>query len=334
MATEQWKTGGLTVEGQLSVFERRLLDRYRAENVFNRFGIQRSIPRRGGKSISFRRMEIIWPTGAAATWGANASAGTFALTEGTPPSATNATWTEVLATVSQYGAYSLISDLAEDQSLDDIMPEYTENYSETMRDVLDLLSRDVLMAGTNVQYASTAASRGAVASGMYLTYSELRESKRTLKNANVKPSGEAGGKYAVLCHPNAMFDLEADTNITNIWQNAGERGMGNQLFDVTFRDLPGGFRIWETTLARIFASAGLSGADVYATLVIGEGAYGQIKLETQPAKLIKKERGSAGTADPLDQVASVGFKCSHAAVILNQNNMVRIEHVTSAKNAA
>jgi N4-gp56 family major capsid protein len=334
MATELWGQAGHTVEGQLTTFNRRLLSRFRAENKFNKYGKQDGIPKNGGKSISFRRMEIIWPAGNVATFGAQASAGSLLLTEGTPPAATNATWSEVLATVSQYGQYSLISDLAADQSIDDVVPEYTENYSESMRDCLDLVSRDVLVAGTNVQYASTAGSRGGVGSGMYLSLAELRRAKRTLKKANAKPIRKASSKFVVLTNPDAVYDLEGDTNISTPWQNAGARGEGNQVFDVTYQDLPNGFRLEETTLARVFASAGLSGADVIATLVLAEEAYGTIKLDAMPAEIIKKERGSAGTNDPLNQVASVGWKAAHTAVILNQANMVRIEHASSSKNAA
>lgn len=87
-------------------FERRLLQRFRALTVYNRFGWQSGIPVNGGKSISFRRMESILGASYAAAYnsgGAYAS-GPAVLTEGTPGAAMDATWTQVLATVSQYGS--------------------------------------------------------------------------------------------------------------------------------------------------------------------------------------------------------------------------------------
>ncbi len=337
MATEQIGVAGLTTQLALRQFERRLLSRFRTENVFNRWATKAKIDKRMGKSISFRKMEVIWPTGVAATWGAQASANSLLLTEGTPPAFTNATWSQTLATVSQYGQASLISDLAEDQSIDDIVPEWTENYSESMRDCMDLLARDVLMAGTNAQYASTAGSRALVGSGMNLTLAELREAKRTLKTLNAKPIRSEGGKFVVLTSPAAVFDLEGDTNITNVYQygGAGTSPGGNQLFDVTFKDLPLGFRLFESNLVRVFASAGLSGADVIGTLVMGEEAYGAIDLASAPPRIITKARGSSGAiGDPLDQVASVGWKACYAAVRLQENALVRIEHASSSKTAA
>lgn len=108
----------------------------------------------------------------------------------------------------------------------------------------------------------------------------------------------------------------------------------NQLFDVEFRDLPFGIRIYTTSLCRIFASLGLSGADVYGVLVFGDQWYGTINLDKMPAKVIVKDRGSAGTSDPLDQLASVGWKAAHAATVLNQNLGVRLEVASSSKNAS
>ena len=119
---EQWGAAGLTNEGKLVAFDRRLLSRFRATTVFNRFGFQRSIPRLGGKAISWRRFEPIWPAGLAGTSAAGSAPG--ALTEGTAPTAINATVSEIQATISQYGQYALISDLAEEQSIDDIVPQY------------------------------------------------------------------------------------------------------------------------------------------------------------------------------------------------------------------
>jgi N4-gp56 family major capsid protein len=88
--------------------------------------------------------------------------------------------------------------------------------------------------------------------------------------------------------------------------------------------------LYITTNTRIFASSGLSGADVHATLVFGDQWYGVVKYDSMPAEVIVKERGSGGTSDPLNQLATVGWKASYAAGILNQGNGLRIEHSTSA----
>ena len=67
--------------------------------------MKKSIPAGTGKIISLRRFERL--TGSTST-----------LTEGTPPSATNPTVSEVTATIAQYGAYMLGSDVLETQAID------------------------------------------------------------------------------------------------------------------------------------------------------------------------------------------------------------------------
>lgn len=343
MATPQaWGAGGFSPEGQLTTFDKELLSRFRAATIYTRFGMQKKIPLRGGKSISFRRMEAILGASYQINYSSLAlnhsyvpnvsyASGPLALTEGTPGTAIDATWTQVLCTVSQYGQWTKSTDVNEDQSIDDVMGEATKNFSEAMTEAMDLVVRDVVLSGTNVQYASSATTRATVGSGMNLTLAELREASRTLRRYNAKPiSGEGGNKFVVITHTDAMSDLGGDSNITNIWQYAGDRGMGsNQLFDTAFHDLPYGFRIFETSLARIYASLGLSGSDVYATMVLGEQFYGTVEFASMPAKVIHKPRGSSGVSDPLDQVSTVGWKASMGAAILNENLGVRIEHGTT-----
>ena len=71
--------------------------------------------------------------------------------------------------------------------------------------------------------------------------------------------------------------------------------------------------------------AGLAGRDVYATLVIGDNAYGTTELAGGGLQHIVKQLGSAGTADPLNQRATVGWKATKTAARLVEAFMVRIE---------
>ena len=71
--------------------------------------------------------------------------------------------------------------------------------------------------------------------------------------------------------------------------------------------------------------AGLGGRDVYATLVMGDNAYGTTELGGGGLQHIVKQLGSAGTADPLNQRATVGWKATKAAARLVEAFLVRIE---------
>ena len=69
---------------------------------------------------------------------------------------------------------------------------------------------------------------------------------------------------------------------------------------------------------------GKDGCAVYGCLFLGKGAYGVVDL-SEGTEVIVKPRGSSGTADPLDQRSSVGWKGVHAAAILYDEYMVRVE---------
>lgn len=71
--------------------------------------------------------------------------------------------------------------------------------------------------------------------------------------------------------------------------------------------------------------------DVHCSLVFGKDAYGVIDVDGKGAvQLIVKPHGSSGTADPLDQRATIGAKVTaYTAAILNELWLVRIEHTAS-----
>ena len=71
--------------------------------------------------------------------------------------------------------------------------------------------------------------------------------------------------------------------------------------------------------------AGAEGRDVYATLIIGDDAYGVTEITGGGLEHIVKQLGSAGTADPLNQRGTAGWKATKAAVRLVEPYMVRIE---------
>lgn len=74
--------------------------------------------------------------------------------------------------------------------------------------------------------------------------------------------------------------------------------------------------------------AGAKGRDVYSTLIIGEDAYGVTTIEGGGLENIVKAKGSAGTADPLNQRSTQGWKAIQGAVILTDAYMVRLETTT------
>ena len=85
-------------------------------------------------------------------------------------------------------------------------------------------------------------------------------------------------------------------------------------------------RFVESTEAKIFKEGNVS---VYSTLVLGANAYGVTELEGGGLRSIIKQLGSGGTADPLNQRATAGWKAIKTAERLVENYMIRIESASS-----
>lgn len=298
-------------------YDRILLSVAEKSLVAANYGVKKSIPPRGGKSIEFRRFEKI-------------AVGTHVLTEGTPPTETQATISSVSCTISQYGAYSKVSDILETQAFDPIIEEFAKKFGIHMAEVLDQVVMDVIAAGTNVQYASTATARDGVGSGMFLNSAELTEAKRTLERNDCKPVGD---RYICFIHPDNEKDLYDDADIVNAFQYAAPRDPRNPLFTGVLGDWMG-IRFVKTTNLKVYSSLGLSGADVYGVLLFGDEAYAVTELDAMQARTIIHPRGAGGHTDPLEQYSTVGWKAALAACILNQNWLVRIECNSSYKTAA
>lgn len=313
--TEILGAGGLTIEAR-TFYVQELLARAIPNLAFLGHGISKNIPARGGINLTYRRLE-------------RPAVATTALTQGTPPAATAITWTQVTATIGQYGAYAALSDIAIEQSLDEQVGELVTMWGEHMGQTLDIIARNELIAGTSVQYAGSGGSRGN-ASGP-LVEAEIRKAVATLKRNNIKRIARDGNRYVCIGHPNAETDFlgTATTNFQYILSQAGDRGPSNPLFTGDWQDYLG-VRFYWTSNARVYGSAGLSAVGIFTALVMGDGYYGESRLSAEAADIIVKPVGSSGVFDPLNQVGSVGWKAALAVRRLDETAAVRIEHTATA----
>lgn len=306
-------TGGFNSVEDKGTYDRKMLARAKPRLVHNEYGLKATIPPKGGTWIEWRRMERITAT-------------TTAITEGTVSTETIPTVITVTATVAQYAQFFRSTDLVNDQAYDPIVAEATEALGESMGDSLDQLTRDVMAGGTTVIFASTAGSRAQIGSGMRLTSTEIRKALATIETNNAQP---LNGVFPTIIHTRTKYDLFGDTNIVNAFLYAYNRGGDNPLATGRLGNYLGAEFV-VTSNAKIFSSLGLSGANVYATLMTGADSYGVVSLSAQTARTFYKAIGSGGaTGDPVDQVWSLGWKANHAAAILNQTWLVRIEHTSA-----
>lgn len=79
--------------------------------------------------------------------------------------------------------------------------------------------------------------------------------------------------------------------------------------------------------------AGADGSAIYCTMLLAKKAYATTMIQGLGLQHIFKQLGSGGTNDPLNQIATQGWKMTKAAVRLIEEYMVRIEHSTESMGA-
>lgn len=302
-------TGTATLSDEMKTFYNRLLlERTTPTLIHTMFAQKRPIPRNSGKTVEFRRFSSL-------------ATATTPLTEGSPPSLKELTVTAITATVAQYGDAVGFSDLVSTTTIDPILSETVEILADQAAQTIDEVVRDVLVAGTNVQYASTATSRATVAAGMTVTVAEIREAVLDLKIGRAR---KINGFYHALVHPRTAHDIQGLAE----WVTANNENQTGRVFDGSLGTLYG-VKFWESDVTKVFAGAGSAAIDVYATLILGANAWGMIDLAGHNLQTIYKGLGSAGTADPINQQQSMGWKVTFVAKILNDAFMLRLEHAVS-----
>lgn len=303
-------TGTATLSDELKTFyDRRLIARALPMLVHRQFAQKRNIPRNGGKTIEFRAFETLGTAGTP-------------LTEGVPPTLQDLTATAFTATVAQYGGAVGLSDIVSTVTIDPILVETVDLLAEQAAETMDEEVRDVLVTGTNVQYASTATLRSQISSAMTLTVAELREGLLQLKVDRAKP---INGSWVAIVHPRTMHDIQGTTE----WITANQYAGSKRIFDGSVGSLYG-IEFVVSDKAAVFPLSGLSSlVDVYATLLLGANAFGIVDLAGHNLQTFHKPLGSAGTADPINQQQSFGWKVTFVAKILTDEYMLRIEHAVS-----
>ncbi len=302
-----------------------LIDLAEPELVHDQFGQKHPIPKNGGKTIEFRQYDPLPEM-------------TTALTEGVTPDGQSLNVKKLEATVKQYGGYVTLSDLLMLTAIDNNLVQATKLIASQAGRTLDTITREVLNAGTIVQYADGAVSARADLVGgsatesenNYLTVDAIKQAVRTLE---AQDAPKINGYYVGIIHPNVKYDLMKDPD----WKTPHEYVDTANVYQNEIGELYG-VRFVQSSRAKVWTKAAKNKAtgsvvatdrDVYSTLILADDAYGVTDISGGGLQHIVKQLGSAGSGDPLDQRATVGWKATKTAEILVQQYMVRIETTAS-----
>lgn len=291
---------------------RYVLDRAKEQLYFSQFGQQITVPRGKGKTITFDRMEPL-------------TVSTAALVEGVTPQGDNLAITRITAIPTQHGRYVTTTDEF-DFYKHDPSPEALklgELFAENAAGTYDKLTLNVLKAGTNVQYAGGAATMAAIASTGKFGVAEVKKAVRTLTKNKAKRFGDS---FVCVIDADMAYDL-MNESVNGGWVDVSKYKNPEKIYSGEIGKLYG-VRFVVTTqnlIEQEAAEASGSNAaklELHCAYFFGQDAYGTTG-EKGNIETIWKNKGSGGTADPLEQRSTAGWKGHHCAKILTEGWMVR-----------
>ena len=305
-------TGATGMSAEMKTYyEKRLLDQAEPLLVHDQFGDKYPIPANNGKTIEFRKYDSL-------------PKATEPMTEGVTHNAQALTVTPMTATVKQYGGWAAITDVLQLTAIDNNITQATKVLASQAGRTLDTVTREVLAGGTNVIYApagdTAVTSRANLTTASVLTPDLIDQAATALKAQNADAIGES---YVAIVHPYVAYDIMSDPR----WEEMHKYTTPENMYQGEIGRIAG-VRFVETSEAAVYKGTENScptGLAVFGCLFIAQGAYGVTEVTGGGLQTIIKQLGSAGTADPLDQRSTVGWKALQTAEILMEPYMVRVE---------
>lgn len=301
------------VDPAVSIFyDRVLLETALPLLVHEKLAKQRPIPSKNGNTIKFRRYSSL-------------SAATTPLTEGVTPSGSLLSKTDLTAQVSWYGDFVHVTDVVDMTVEDPALAVAGTRLGEQMALTRDNLIRDILAACASSTNASNGSNGGTPTE---ITEADIKGVVKTLLGNNARmmlPVQIGSAKVGTTPGSEAFWgifdsDILDDLEDVNGFVPVAEYPSGKG-GDVTEWGQTGNVR-W------LLTSEGYVSSSTYSLPIIGREAFACTDLTGATAKNIVKPFGSAGTADPLDQRATSGWKMAFVARILNDNfmHLLKVTH--------
>ena len=276
--------------------------------------------------------------------------------------------TDITATVQKYGQFIFLNEEVDLVNINRVAMELTGVLGENAGRSLNRLQRNELEDNSTSILAGAATTASSIGATQFVSrtllsrvVNELQRQDamkflamtRGSQNIGTAPVRES---FWAFCHPDTEEDLRTLTGFNSVETYAGQTE--TEIGEIGH---VGGIRFIATTESTIDAGSGatvtstatISGretsnrGDLYNTVVIGKEFHGSLGLDATHVKtayrpedrlpavmMINHAKGSGGVADPLNEIASVGWKTWHAAKILNANWGRVVKHTASKLTAA
>ena len=263
------------------------------------------------------------------------------------------TVTDAQKAVSKYGTHILLNEEAECFNFNGQTAELLDILADNAGRVVNQIVRNEVEDNATIVYSNGASDGN---TGTVVTTTTLNNVVNTLQRnvgdtflAMTRGSVNIGtvpilAAYYGCCHPDVAYDISQISGFTSVEKYAGQVAVMPGEFG--YYGLAGtGIRFMSTPDASIDAGLGATGAgaatmrtssgdnaDLYSTVVWARHAVGTLGLGKEVPTdagdvgrkmavidIINKPFGSAGTADPLNEYSTLGWKSWVAAKVLNGN---------------
>lgn len=213
----------------------------------------------------------------------------------------------------QHGDYIMFTDVAIGTSIYDLMGLAREAQAYQSAEIKNALIRDDILADGDIgtmwgeNNGTPATKEGDITVNHKLTVALVKKAIAAMKRNNIRPA--VGGDYVMFIHPDQWYDLTNDADYKAMHQYADPTPLQTgEIGRIS------GCRFVETSTTLV-TKDGASGAGVYHAIMLGADAVDVVKLAEGDIKTIGKGLGSGGTADPLNQRATVGWVMPYACKV-------------------
>ena len=258
------------------------------------------------------------------------------LTEGKAPNPHAITIRAKTITLEQYADWARITDVADKVSLHRVLSITARQQKYQSARTKTRLTRNALLAETSPRYASSVVRNAEgkpqsetevldiedLTENSLLSVKEVQKVIQWLKDNDIEPL--PGGDYVMMLHPDTEFDLSRDPEYTDMHNYTD----ATPLFKGEIGKIRGMRFVLSTEAVYVEDHKHTVTVEpegegepttkevrykVYHHLAFGARAFSMLKLGDKDVEYIMKNLGSAGTADPLNQVATAGWKFFTAA---------------------
>lgn len=292
-------------------FDRLLLTLARPYYIYDMFAQKRTIPLNSGDQMVFRRYATL-------------TAATVPIQDGTTPPGDALAVTDFSTQIKWYGNFVVITDQVQFTVQDRVLNESTRVLSLQLGLTLDTLIRNMMVATASSILATNGDNLGTPTE---ITTEDIKIAVRALRLGNARlMTKPIMGENRFATSPVrssywGFMDVTLQVDLENCADFLSAANYPNPMDALEAE--------WGSTnnVRWLLSTNGFATSDaipIWSNIILGQEAYGVVKLGSKEAEFIVKPLGSAGTGDPLNQRGSVGYKYPFATRLLNDNWITRL----------